>query len=51
MTTIGRKKREGFTLKSEAEAYLCALHLMGYTSAALSRTDSGWWVERGELKA
>ncbi|UOL48403.1 hypothetical protein [Pseudomonas phage Almagne] len=51
MKTIGKKKLEWFPMKSEADAYVCALHLMGYSHAKVDRTDSGWWAIRGELAA
>lgn len=51
MKTIGKKKIEWFPMKSDADAYVCALHLMGYSTAKVDRTDSGWWAIRGELVA
>lgn len=48
MKTIGKKKREWFPMKSEADDYVSALHLMGFCDAKVERTDSGWWAIRGE---
>lgn len=46
MKTIGKKVREGFTMKSEADAYVQALHMMGFTNAKVERMESGWWALR-----
>lgn len=50
MKTIGKKPREWFPLKSDADAYVQALNLLGYTGAKVEHTDSGWWAIRGELR-
>ncbi|WP_274643994.1 hypothetical protein [Pseudomonas serbica] len=49
MKTIGKKPREWFPLKSDADAYVEALNMLGYTDAQVEHTDSGWWAIRGEL--
>lgn len=49
MKTIGKKAREWFPLKSDADAYVQALYMLGFADAKVERTDSGWWVILGEL--